>query len=170
VLTVMDWAADAVAEWVEEIRPHYADCGNAMWPTERQARISTGSMNDRFRAYRDAIGLDPTLGPHCLRHSYATHLLEDGFDHLFVQQQLGHAWGASTAIYSSVGADYKNQALRRALARAFELTRRLMRPSTSTHRCRRAPPTRTWSLPATRGCSRPNTDHSWLHPPPSSRP
>ena len=120
VLTVMDWAADAVAEWVEEIRPQYGDCGNAMWPTERQARISTGSMNDRFRAYRDAIGLDPTLGPHCLRHSYATHLLEDGFDHLFVQQQLGHAWGASTAIYSSVGADYKNQALRRALSRAFD--------------------------------------------------
>lgn len=120
VLTTMGWAADAVAEWVEDIRPQYGSCGPAMWPTERQARISPGSMNDRFRAYRDAIGLDPMLGPHCLRHSYATHLLEDGFDHLFVQQQLGHAWGASTAIYTSVGTDYKNQALRRALSRAFD--------------------------------------------------
>jgi hypothetical protein len=36
-----------------------------------------------------AIGLDRTLGPHCLRHSYATHLFEDGFDHLFVQQTTG---------------------------------------------------------------------------------
>ena len=62
------------------------------------------------------------LGPHCLRHSYASHLLEDGFDHLFVQQQLGHAWRSTTAIYTTVGSDYKNRALRRALDRAFEET------------------------------------------------
>lgn len=54
------------------------------------------------------------------RHSYASHLLEDGFDHLFVQQQLGHAWGSTTAIYTSVGTDYKNKALRRALSRVLE--------------------------------------------------
>jgi len=49
-----------------------------------------------------------------------THLLEDGFDHLFVQQQAGHSWGSTTAIYTSVGSDFKNTALRRALDRAFE--------------------------------------------------
>jgi len=48
--------------------------------------------------------------------------IEDGFDHLFVQQQAGHAWGSTTAIYTSVGADYKNAALRRALDRAFTAT------------------------------------------------
>lgn len=120
VLTTMSWAAEAVAEWVEEIRPMYGDVGDAMWPTERQARISSGAMNERFQTYREAVDMDPILGPHCLRHSYATHLLEDGFDHLFVQQQLGHAWGSTTAIYTSVGTDYKNEALRRALSRAFE--------------------------------------------------
>jgi integrase/recombinase XerC len=120
VLTTMQWAAEAVAEWVEEIRPSYGTPGVAMWPTERQARISTDAMSQRFQTYRDAVGLDPNLGPHCLRHSYASHLLEDGYDHLFVQQQLGHAWGATTAIYTTVGADYKNRALRRALDRAFD--------------------------------------------------
>lgn len=119
VLTTMGWAAEAVAEWVEEIRPTYGTAGNAMWPTERQARISVDALSQRFHTYRDAIGLDRSLGPHCLRHSYASHLLEDGFDHLFVQQQLGHAWGATTAIYTTVGADYKNRALRRALDRAL---------------------------------------------------
>lgn len=88
--------------------------------TSSQARISTDALTQRFQAYRDAVGLDPILSTHCLRHSYATHLLEDGYDHLFVQQQLGHAWGATTAIYTSVGADYKNQALRRALSRALD--------------------------------------------------
>lgn len=52
-------------------------------------------------------------------HTYVTHLLEDGFDHLFVQQQAGHSWGSTTAIYTSVGSDFKNTVLRRALDRAF---------------------------------------------------
>lgn len=123
VLTTMGWAAEAVAEWVEEIRPAYGTSGIGMWPTERQARISTDALSQRFQAYREAAGLDPMLGPHCLRHSYASHLLEDGYDHLFVQQQLGHAWGSTTAIYTSVGADYKNQALQRALSRAHQQPR-----------------------------------------------
>jgi site-specific recombinase XerD len=118
VLTTMAWAGEAVAEWVEDIRPLYGSVGTAMWPTERQERVTADAVSARFAAYRDELGLDANLGPHCLRHSYATHLLEDGYDHLFVQQQLGHAWGSTTAIYTSVGADYKNQALRRALSRA----------------------------------------------------
>ena len=78
-------------------------------------------INARFAAYRDALGLDPGLrGPHCLRHSYITHLLEDGWDHLFIQQQVGHAWGSTTAVYTSVSSDFRNQALRRALDRAFQ--------------------------------------------------
>ncbi|PAK92573.1 MULTISPECIES: tyrosine-type recombinase/integrase [Brevibacterium] len=120
VLTTMGWAAESVAEWIEELRPLYAPTGTALWPTERRARVSSDALSHRFAEYRDAIGLDRNLGPHCLRHSYATHLLEDGFDHLFVQQQLGHSWGSTTAIYTSVGADYKNKALRRALDRAFQ--------------------------------------------------
>ena len=119
VLTTMRWAADAVAEWTEEIRFMYNSSGQELWPTERLERVSADAISRRFSEYRDAIGLDRNLGSHCLRHSYATHLLEDGFDHLFVQQQRGHSWGSTTAIYTTVGADYKNQALRKALDRAF---------------------------------------------------
>jgi site-specific recombinase XerD len=120
VLTTMGWAADAVAEWMADIRPLYGVAGTALWPTERGGRVSVEHINARFAAYRDALGLDAILSPHCLRHSYVTHLLEDGFDHLFVQQQAGHSWGSTTAIYTSVGSDFKNTALRRALDRAFE--------------------------------------------------
>lgn len=120
VMTTMEWASEAVGEWVEEILPLYGPQGRSMWPTERQGKISTDALTRRFQEYRDGAGLDPILTPHCLRHSYASHLAEDGFDHLFIQQQLGHSWGSTTAIYTSVGTDYKNEALRRALSRAFD--------------------------------------------------
>jgi site-specific recombinase XerD len=73
VLTVMGWAAEAVAEWVTEIRPAY-DPGSArmLWPTERQGRVATSAINARFAAYRDALGLEAALSPHCLRHSFIT--------------------------------------------------------------------------------------------------
>jgi len=49
--------------------------------------------------------------------SCATHLLEDGFDALFVQQQLGHQHASTTSIYTSVSSDYKTRILRHALDR-----------------------------------------------------
>ena len=72
-----------------------------------------------IRCLSRRLGLPAELGPHCLRHSYVSHLLEDGFDQLFVQQQVGHSWGSTTALYTTVGSDYKNRALRQALDRAF---------------------------------------------------
>lgn len=121
VLTVMDWSVDVLAEYLEEVRPLYGVGQRAMlWPTERGGRVSTDYVNVRFREYREALELPSELHPHCLRHSYVTHLIEDGFDPFFVQQQVGHAWGATTALYSGVSGDYKNRALAAALARAFE--------------------------------------------------
>jgi integrase/recombinase XerC len=97
-----------------------AQATSALWLTERGSRISARHINERFCAYRDAMGLPAELTPHCLRHSYVSHLVEDGIDPLFVQQQVGHSWASTTAIYTSVSGDYKNKVLRQALARAFE--------------------------------------------------
>ena len=49
----------------------------------------------------------------------AANAVEDGFDAFFVQQQVGHAWGATTALYTGVSSDYKNRALAAALGPAF---------------------------------------------------
>ena len=51
--------------------------------------------------------------------TYVSHLIEDGVDPLFVQQQAGHSWASTTAAYTTVGADARNRMLRLALARAF---------------------------------------------------
>jgi site-specific recombinase XerD len=120
VLTVMEWAARGVAEWVEEVRPAYGvGAARMLWPTERGGRISPAAIDARFAEYRDALGLDAVLSPHCLRHSYISHLLEDGYDQLFVQQQVGHVWASTLATYTRVGSSYMQDMLGRALRPAW---------------------------------------------------
>src|SRR5450755_4403860 len=120
VATVMPWAAQAVQQYMAEVRPRYG-CGAhpAVWLTERAARISARQVDDRFAQLRALAGLPAELSVHCLRHSYVSHLIEDGADPLFVQQQVGHEWASTTAAYTTVGADARNRMLRSALARAY---------------------------------------------------
>lgn len=119
VLTVFDWATRVVAQWIEKFRDlmPVAAKSSSVWPSERSGRLSTVKLGVRFAEYRDAIGLPPELGLHCLRHSYVTHLIEDGFDPLFVQQQVGHSYASTTALYTSVSSDFRTRTVRAALDR-----------------------------------------------------
>ena len=122
VCSVMPWAAAAVEEYVEEVRPLYGHPRHpALWPTERGGRVASEYVSHRFADYRNELGLPEELGPHCLRHSYVTHLIEDGYDAMFVQHQVGHLWGSTTALYTGVSSDYKNRLVKAALDRAFRL-------------------------------------------------
>jgi len=123
VLTVWRWASEALEQYLAEIRPQFGrDEHPALWLTERGGRVSTRAFDDRFAEYRDALGLDPMLVAHCLRHSYITHLQEDGFDPLFVKEQVGHRFVSTTALYTSVSSDYKNRMLQEAIAAQLEST------------------------------------------------
>ncbi|WP_198359589.1 tyrosine-type recombinase/integrase [Streptomyces fildesensis] len=120
VLSVMDWAVEAVADYVANVRPRFGYPDHpALWLTERGGRVKPSEINARFVAYRDALGLPKELTPHSERHAYVTHLTEDGVDRRFIQQQVGHECDSSTAIYTHVSDDFMNTALSRALAPAF---------------------------------------------------
>jgi site-specific recombinase XerD len=95
-----------------------------VWLTERGGRISPSQIDDRFRLWRARAGLPAELSVHCLRHSYVSHLIEDGVDPLFVQQQVGHSWASTTATYTTVGQDVRNRMLTDALSRAFDVDAR----------------------------------------------
>ncbi|WP_336160013.1 tyrosine-type recombinase/integrase [Amycolatopsis sp. VC5-11] len=121
VLTVWGWTVEVLAEWTEEIRPMLARPGNdALWPSERVARVGLQQMDARFAATRDELGLDRALDFHSLRRSYVTHLIEDGWDPLFVQQQAGHEHASTTAIYSCVSSDFRTRTLRQALDKTMK--------------------------------------------------
>lgn len=78
-------------------------------------RIALASINERFAEIRADAGLDELLTPHCLRHSYVTHLAELGWAAKFIQDQVGHSHAATTAVYMSVGDDFKDRLVRAAI-------------------------------------------------------
>ena len=121
VASVMAWAVEAVADYIENIRPRF-EAGDhpAMFVTERGGRLKPAEINARFVTYRRALGLPEELVPHSLRHSYVTHLTEDGADRRFIQVQVGHETDSATAIYTHVSDDFMNTALRKALSPAWE--------------------------------------------------
>ena len=116
-----DWVIDGIRQWVEQARPILNAADHpALWLTERLSRVTVKHLDKRFARLRADAGLAPELTLHCLRHSYVTHLVEFGYPERFVQEQVGHAYAATTAIYTSVSNDFKNKTLRAALQRVYQ--------------------------------------------------
>jgi integrase/recombinase XerD len=115
VLTVFDWSAEVMAHWLEQGLPRFSQAGMDVFPSERGTLVAETALSARFCRYRRELGLDDALDMHSFRRSYVTHLLEAGFDALFVQKQVGHEHAATTAIYEFVGDDYRSTMLRSAL-------------------------------------------------------
>jgi site-specific recombinase XerD len=124
VLTLpeFDWVVDGLTHWVDQGRPRVVGDWETdiLWPTERRTRIGGRYLNDRFAELRDEAGLPEELVLHSLRHTYVTNLIEWGYSEKFVQDQVGHTFASTTAIYTSVGDDYKNRVLADALKRNTE--------------------------------------------------
>ena len=98
-----DSARDAIVAYLERGRSHFAKAPDPhLFLSNRGRAMSRQSFWMKIVHYARLAGISTHISPHVLRHSFATHLLENGADLRSVQLMLGHSDISTTQIYTHV--------------------------------------------------------------------
>jgi len=104
IIPVGSMAREALASYLENERPKLVKpkTGNTVFLSIRGGKLTPQRIWQILRTRAGQAGLDVEIYPHLLRHSFATHLLENGADLRVIQELLGHADVSTTQIYTHV--------------------------------------------------------------------
>jgi integrase/recombinase XerC len=106
-------------ERYQDIDGHAAQVDSeAIFINKHGTRLTTRSIDRNFDRYMRASGLAGNVTPHTIRHSIATHWLENGMDLKTIQVLLGHSSLSSTTIYTQVSPALKKKVYDEAHPRA----------------------------------------------------
>lgn len=133
IVPIYDSAARVITAYLHKARPTLLakgrggrgqtaerryDAEHALLVSTRGNRMSADALRTTFERRVAQAGLDASITPHAMRHTYATELLSGGADMRSVQELLGHANLATTQIYTHLSIDRLKEATRQAHPRA----------------------------------------------------
>ncbi|MBM6774122.1 tyrosine recombinase XerC [Olsenella profusa] len=118
VVPLYETALSWVRRYLEEARPRLVrpggTGGRALLLSTRGNRMSADALRTCFERHVAAAGLDASLTPHAMRHTFATELLDGGADLRSVQELLGHESLSTTQIYTHLSVERLRDAARSA--------------------------------------------------------
>lgn len=124
IVPLYDSALDWLRRYLDQSRPALASAKKAgrstraLFLSTRGSRMSADALRTCFESHVSMAGLDASITPHAMRHTFATELLSGGADLRTVQELLGHESLSTTQIYTHLSVDRLKQATRQAHPRA----------------------------------------------------
>ncbi len=108
VVPIAKKAVEAVDHFLGKFRTEGK--GDALFISARGARVDRMTVWKRVKLHAKKAGIVKEISPHTLRHSFATHLLENGADLRVIQEMLGHASIATTDRYTHISQKHLSEA------------------------------------------------------------
>lgn len=102
IIPIAKSSLSRVDEYLLHFRDQIQISSQAVFITTKGNRIDRVNVWNRIKLYAKKAGLQKNISPHTLRHSFATHLLENGADLRIIQEMLGHAQIATTDRYTHI--------------------------------------------------------------------
>ncbi len=110
IIPIAQAAINAVDHYLIHFRKAPDEKDAPLFATSKGSRIDRNLVWQRVKFYAKKASIDKRISPHTLRHSFATHLLENGADLRVIQEMLGHASIATTDRYTHISQQHLNQA------------------------------------------------------------